>query len=366
MHSDTLCWLRWVLVPNLGLKRSQTLLNLIDSPASLFLHPDRLPLPERIKFTIREMNLMGEQHPIHRRALEQLEWAESTDNHLITLANEHYPNALHQIDDSPLVLWAKGNLKALDKTQIAIVGSRDASPNALRHTKDISCQLAVQSLAITSGGAKGIDTACHQAVIEQKGSTIAVFGCGIDVVYPKTNRSLFQAITKQGLLLSEYPLGTQPRPGHFPRRNRLISALSAVVIIIEASVDSGTLITARHALEQGKDIFALPGDINNPNTHGCHKLIQEGAYLLSSAQDILEHLQWQHQTIHSRSQLDTSHLNLLQQQIIEQLKYGITPIDGLSHQLSVAAHQLLEPVLELELAGYIEQHPGGYILCHIA
>ena len=366
MNSDTLAWLRWVLIPSLGLKRSNQLLNLVDSPESLFLHPDRWPLPDSIKQTIREMNLLGEQHPVHRRALEQLRWAEAQQHHLILPTDDAYPEKLAVIEDAPLVLWAIGNPLLMQETQVGIVGSRHASHNALRHAKSLSRSLADAGLVITSGGAKGIDAVCHQATLDKNGHTIAILGCGIDVVYPKINRSLFNDIKQRGLLLSEYPLGTQPRPGHFPRRNRLISALSDIIVVVEAALKSGSLVTAAHALEHGKDIFAMPGDIGNPNCEGCHQLIRDGAFLLTSAQDIIEHLNWQSGSIFCAPARSYEHLTPVQKQIVQILQCDQFPLDTLAHHLNLAVHQLLEPILELELSGIIEQLPGGYTLCDIA
>lgn len=362
MPTDTLAWLRWVLIPNLGLKRSQELLNYIDSPESLFLHPDRWQLPNGIKQTIREMNHLGEQHPVHRRALEQLQWAEQDNHNLISFDDDSYPNQLNTIDDFPLMLWARGRPDLLHSQQVAIVGSRSASANALRHTQNISAYLCRAGLAVTSGGALGVDTAAHQAAMREDGATIAILGCGVDTVYPKSNRQLFNSMSEKGLILSEYPLGTSPKAGHFPRRNRLISALSDVIIVIEAALKSGTLITAQHALEQGKDIFALPGDIGNPNNAGCHKLIQEGAQLLSDPEDIIDHLRLQPDHCENRISRQLDHLNPIQKQILILLQQDITPLESLAHELAVNASQLLEPILELELEGLIEQHPGGYVL----
>lgn len=368
MLSDDMAWLRWVLIPNLGLKRSHQLLNLIDSPQALFLTPDRWPLPESVRATIREMNLLGEQHPVHRRALEQLTWRDQHPNHhLLFPDHPDMPLTLTELFDAPLVLWVKGEQRVLQQTQIGLVGSRHASPNALRHARKLSHDLSSAGLVITSGGAKGIDTACHSAVVAQGGATVAVLGCGIDVVYPKSNRQLFDDIAVKGCLLSEYPLGTTPRPGHFPRRNRLISALSEVVGVIEASPKSGSLITAMHALEQGRDVFAMPGDIGNPNSAGCHQLIQEGASLLSGADDILKHLDWrEHCSPNAHSLLNAADLTPIQRGILETLSSDQHPLDMLAHHLQLPVHQLLEPVLELELRGLIEQLPGGYTLCDIA
>ena len=364
MTTDTLAWLRWALTPDIGLKRAHQLLALVDSPQALFLHPDRWPLPERVKTTLRAMNLLGEQHPVHRRALQQLHWAEETpDQHLLTLSDSHYPEQLANLVDAPLVLWAKGNIAALAQPTIAMVGSRHASHTALRHAHNISKQLAACGLVITSGGAKGIDAACHSAALTAAGQTIAVLGCGIDLDYPKVNRTLFRQIPEHGLLLSEYPLGTAPRPGHFPRRNRLISGLAEIVVVLEASLKSGTLITAQHALEQGKDIFAMPGDISNPNCAGCHQLIQDGAYLLSGAQNILDHLDWQRQSPSVPAADPLADLTELQRQLVSLLQAGQLPLEALAHELGQSMHLLLEPILELELTGIIEQCPGGYILC---
>lgn len=368
MYSDELAWLRWVLIPNLGLKRSHQLLNLIDSPQALFLTPDRWPLPQSVRATIREMNLLGEQHPVHRRALEQLTWREQhASHHLLFPDHPDMPPSLMTLYDAPLVLWVQGDPAILQRTQVGLVGSRHASPNALRHARTLSHDLSCAGLVITSGGARGIDTACHSAVVRQGGATVAVLGCGIDVIYPKSNRQLFSEIVSDGCLISEYPLGTSPRPGHFPRRNRLISALSDVVGVIEASPKSGSLITAMHALEQGRDVFAMPGDIGNPNSAGCHQLIQEGAALLSHADDILKHLDWRgHCSPASQSSLSSVELTPVQQSILDTLRSDQHPLDMLAHHLRLPAHQLLEPVLELELRGLIEQLPGGYTLCDIA
>lgn len=362
MNNDTLAWMRWILIPGLGLKRSNNLLDHIDSPESLFQHPERWPIPDSIKRTIREMNLLGEQHPVHRRALEQCTWAEHKNHHLILFTSDLYPENLTHLDDSPLALWVHGDPAILKRKQVGIVGSRHASPNALRNAAYLSKELVRSSLVITSGGALGIDSACHEAAISEQGETIAVLGCGVDVIYPKKNRTLFSAITEKGALVSEYPLKTQPKQGHFPRRNRLISGLSDSIVVVEAALKSGSLVTAKHALEQGKDIYAMPGDVMNPNSEGCHKLIQDGAFLLTKATDITEQYGFDSPKRASGKIELPDYLNPVQLQIIDQLKQQSMPLDMLGHQLKMAVHQLLEPILELEMEGLIEQNPGGYTL----
>lgn len=359
MNHDTLAWLRWTLVPGLGLRRSHQLLNYIDSPEALFLHPERWPLPEALKTELRAMARLGEQHPIHRRALEQLHWAAaSPDQHLVCLTDTDYPNPLSHISDPPLVLWVKGIAQVLQKPQVALVGSRTASINARHHAHRLAGDLAGAGYVITSGGATGIDKASHEGALAKNGLTIAILGCGVDRVYPKTHKKLFSAIAEQGAIVSEHPLGTQPRPGHFPRRNRIISGLSDCIVVVEAALKSGSLVTAQHALEQGRDVYAMPGDIGNPNAEGCHALLKQGAGLITQASDIDPAVQ----TETSIQTLNIDNLSTLQKRIVEQLRMQPLGLDALSEVLCLSAHHLLEPLLELELDGVIEQQPGGYCI----
>jgi DNA processing protein len=360
MEKDTLAWLRWVLVPGLGIKRSHDLLAHMDSPSSLFLHPDRWPLPDSIKTVLKQMSRLGEQHPVHRRALEQIAWRDQDPDHhhLVSIADTDYPMLLSEIHDAPILLWVKGSAELLSSPQIGIVGSRSASPNARNHAHSLAKSLCKYEKTVTSGGASGIDKACHEGALSVSGKTIAVFGCGIDQVYPKTHRALFDEISLNGALVSEHPLGTLPKPGHFPRRNRIISGLSDAIVVVEAALRSGSLVTAQHALEQGRDVYAMPGDVLNPNSAGCHQLIRDGAYLLTDAKDIID---FGREVSYAENTTLPGHLSPVQLQIISLLKTSHLPIEGISHELTIAAHQLLEPLLELELEGLIEQHPGGYV-----
>ncbi len=363
MPDERLSWLRWVLTPGLGLKRCHQLLNLIDNPEDLFRHPDHWPLPDSIKATLREMHWLGEQHPIHRRALEQLRWSEQSGHHLVSFQCNHYPELLNQIHDPPLLIWVSGDPALLNQPQIGIVGSRRASLSARRNAQRLGQDICRAGFVITSGGAAGIDSCAHEGALESGGKTVAVLGCGVDVVYPKHHSALFAQIEQKGALISEYPLGTQPRPGHFPRRNRIISGLSDAIVVVEAAEQSGSLITAEHALEQGRDVYAIPGDINNPNAAGCHRLIQDGAYLLSKAEDLLRSLHPCHQ---APAKPDIAPIAVdpdmpdVQQQLLTLLSAEPQPLDVLSDYLKRPSHSLLEPLLELELAGWIQQEPGGY------
>ncbi len=203
-----------------------------------------------------------------------------------------YPRRLHDLYDPPDSLYIYGDASLLKKSMIAIVGSRNASPEGLKNARHLAQGLAKAGALIVSGMALGIDSAAHHAVIELGPGhfTAAVLGTGLDIVYPHQNASLSRAIGRQGLLVSEFPMGTGPKAWHFPRRNRIIAALSQGVVVVEAAKRSGSLITARLAAELGREVFALPGPISNPNSIGCHLLIQQGAKLIFKTSDVLEEL----------------------------------------------------------------------------
>jgi len=204
----------------------------------------------------------------------------------------HYPSRLRDLYDPPSSLYIQGELSLLKIPMIAVVGSRNASPEGLKNARLFARALSKAGALIVSGLAKGIDSAAHHAAIELGPNhfTAAILGTGTDIVYPKQNFGLSQAISRQGLLISEFPLGVGPQPWHFPRRNRIIAALSLGVVVVEAAEKSGSLITARLAADLGRDVFALPGPINSPNSTGCHRLIQQGAKLVFTPEDVLEEL----------------------------------------------------------------------------
>lgn len=222
-----------------------------------------------------------------------LAWAELPGNHILTLADARYPRALLSIADPPPLLYAKGRTELLSLAGVAIVGSRNATAQGLQNAERFAHALSAAGLCVISGLALGIDAAAHAGACSSgsgQGSTIAITGTGLDLVYPAKHRALAHQIAKQGCLLSEYPLGTAAIASNFPRRNRLISGMSLGVLVVEAALQSGSLITARSALEQGREVFAIPGSIHSPLAKGCHQLIRQGAKLVESAQDILEEL----------------------------------------------------------------------------
>lgn len=221
---------------------------------------------------------------------DTLHWLAQPGNHLVTLADAEYPKSLLEITDPPPFLYAKGNLSLLNQPSIAIVGSRNASVQGEKNAEAFAHDLCAYGLCIVSGMALGIDGAAHRGALKANGSTIAVVGTGLDIVYPAKHRDLAHQIAERGLIISEYALGTPSKPQNFPKRNRIISGLSLGCLVVEANLQSGSQITARLAAEQGREIFAIPGSIHSPMSKGCHQLIKQGAKLVDCLQDIVEEL----------------------------------------------------------------------------
>ena len=226
--------------------------------------------------------------------LPTLDWLKKDNAHVVTLADSTYPQKLLEISNPPVVLYAIGNLHWLNHPAIAMVGSRSATPQGEKNAEDFAMSLCNHGLCVVSGMALGIDGAAHRGALkasgQANGATIAVVGTGLDIVYPARHRDLAHKIAERGLIISEFPLGTPSKAQNFPRRNRLISGLTLGCLVVEANVDSGSLITARLAAEQGREVFAIPGSIHSPVSKGCHQLIKQGAKLVETTQDILEEL----------------------------------------------------------------------------
>jgi DNA processing protein len=220
-----------------------------------------------------------------------LAWADAPGRHILTFADHAYPPLLRQISDPPVLLYCEGDLEMLQRPTLSIVGSRSPTPSGAETAHAFALRLARLGFVIASGMALGIDAAAHRGCIAAQGATIAVVGTGLDRVYPARHADLAAQIRTQGLLISEFPLGTPPLGRHFPQRNRIISGLARGVLVVEAGIQSGSLITAHQALEQGREVFAIPGSIHNPNSKGCHHLLREGAKLVDTVSDILEELE---------------------------------------------------------------------------
>ena len=296
-----------------------------------------------------------------------LAWCDQ-DRHIITLGDDAYPPLLRQIEDAPPFLFVHGALEALQMPQVAVVGSRRCSVDGREAATSLSVALARAGLTICSGMATGIDTLSHQAALGAAGMMVAVLGTGIDIVYPKSNAALARQIADNGALVSELPLGAEPIAGHFPRRNRIISGLSLGVVVVEAALRSGSLITARLAMEQNREVFAVPGSIRNPLARGCHRLIREGAMLIESAEQVIEQigslLEFQLQTTPavagSGSKQRTAPADHQQAAVLAVIGFDPVPLDILVERTGLSVEALHTLLLMLELEGWVSCHGGQY------
>ena len=295
-----------------------------------------------------------------------LDWLdESDDRHIITFDDPAYPSLLRHIPDPPPLLFVRGDLSVLNAPQLAVVGSRQADRSALRNSHDFSSRLASAGLVITSGLALGVDGAAHQGALDGGGRTIAVVATGLDRVYPARHHKLATDIVRHGAVVSEMPIGTSVRNYLFPRRNRIISGLSLGVLVVQASMRSGSLITARQALEQGREVFAIPGSIHDPLARGCHALIKTGAVLVENIADITMELRAFNSglTISSSEEPDNHqeqmNLSADAQAILAAMSYEICTVDNLDRVLELTNAQISAILLELELDEYVERMPGG-------
>ncbi|MBW7923545.1 MAG: DNA-protecting protein DprA [Burkholderiaceae bacterium] len=284
-------WLRLTLTPGIGPAAARRLLEAFGLPEDVF-----RAARTRIAAVLdapRAAALLADDDAREAKIAAALDWARSDENHLLALADPRYPQPLLQIGDPPPLLYVRGSPEALCGDLLAIVGSRHATPGGEANAHDFARALADEGLAICSGLARGIDAAAHRGALEGRAGTIAVVGTGVDRVYPAAHRQLAHAIAQRGAIVSELPLGTEVQRANFPRRNRIIAGLSLGVLVVEAAPHSGSLITARHAAESGREVMAIPGSIHSPVARGCHRLIREGAKLVESAEDVLAELRGQ-------------------------------------------------------------------------
>ncbi|NLV37447.1 MAG: DNA-protecting protein DprA [Clostridiaceae bacterium] len=284
------------------------------------------------------------------------------DADIIALNDSAYPIALKYIHDPPIVLYSRGKLEQ-DAICVAVVGSRRASAYGLDMAKRISRELAIYSVTIVSGMARGVDSKAHYGALEGKGKTIAVLGCGVDIAYPPENRDLMKKIIESGAVISEYLPGTQPLPYHFPARNRIISGLSRGVVIVEAGEKSGSLITTDFALEQGREVFAIPGNINSANSVGTNKLIKDGAKVITNTGDILDELKINHDLDYSfriNNRIREMKLSGNEKTIAERLLNGPVHIDAIARDCAISTQLVSSVLIMLELSGFVEQLPGKY------
>jgi DNA processing protein len=292
-------------------------------------------------------------------------WLEDSYNHLLAITDPAYPPLLREIPDPPPLLFVRGDETLLCAPQLAVVGSRNPSHGGCENARAFSDTLARAGLLITSGLALGIDACAHEAALAAGGQTIAIAATGLDRVYPAAHRELAHRIAAQGALVSEFPLGTPPRREHFPRRNRLISGLSLGVLVVEAAIKSGSLITARLAAEQGREVFAIPGSIHSPLARGCHALIRQGAKLVETAPDILEELgalaRFAGVSPVRATTAPGMPTDAAQQALLELMGYDPVEIDTLIVRSGLTPGGVSSMLLQMELCGLIEARPGGKV-----
>ena len=299
------------------------------------------------------------------RAVEaDLAWLAAPDRHLVTLSMAAYPAGLRHIPDPPPVLFVVGDARVLGLPQIAVVGSRRATPWGVETARAFSAELAERGLAITSGLALGVDAAAHRGSVAAGGRTLAVAANGLDSVYPRRHRELAAQVADNGALVSEFPPGTPPLARHFPRRNRLISGLSLGVVVVEAARRSGSLITARLAGEQGREVFAVPGPIQSPVARGCHQLIRDGAKLVEEVADILEELppgSWSGAAATRREPVHSvpADLDAPSRRVLESLGHRAATVDDLVERSGLTADTVSSILLALELRGLVAPLLGG-------
>ncbi len=343
-------WLRLTLIPGIGGESQRKLLAAFGLPEAVFA-AGRLAVRSVIG---DRADLLFDFNPA-AEVDRSIEWATQPGQHILTLADDAYPKAMLEIADPPSLLYVRGNPTMLTKRCLAMVGSRNATPQGLQTAENFARTLAAKGLCIVSGLALGIDAAAHRGALAAGGDTIAVIGTGADRIYPARNKELALAIVERGAVISEFPLGTPSIAANFPRRNRIISGLSRGVLVVEAAPESGSLITARLAGEQGREVFAIPGSIHSPVARGCHKLIKQGAKLVETANDVLEELG----SLTSPEEPEESAPTDDEHPVLAALGHDPCGLDDLVDYTGQSAEQLLPELLMLELSGKIAPLPGN-------
>ena len=401
IHDPALAdWLRLGLIPGVGDVATRKVLAAYGLPENVF--ASSLTGLARAVGETQAARILAARYDagISAQVESALSWLEAAENHLVTLADADYPRDLLDAPDPPPLLYLKGRRELLGRRAVAIVGSRNATAQGLANAENFAYALSGAGFCVVSGLALGIDAAAHRGALRHvpsaggalrqsagvsltsPGSTIAVIGTGADIVYPARNRDLAHQIAVQGLIVSEFPLGTSALASNFPRRNRIISGLSKGVVVIEAALKSGSLITARLAGEQGREVFALPGSIHSPLAKGCHQLIKQGAKLVDSVEDILEELggafgpEGASRAISVPATASSGTIAVLDEPasaatrmqsvgphaaLLEALGHDPVSLDALGARSGLNAASLSAQLLELELAGRVAQLPGGLV-----
>jgi DNA processing protein len=369
-NDDLKYWLALSFVKDIGPVTFKKLLSAFSSPRKILQANlnELADIDDISELRVKNICEFDEWNRVEREIEAINHYAVSQGIRVITYADSEYPENLRQIDDSPILLYAKGNIIKEDKYAVAIVGSRDMSEYGKRVTSAIASELALCGLTIVSGMARGIDTVAHIEALKAGGRSIAVLGCGIDSPYPPENIKLFNSLSESGCVISEFPFGTPPNRENFPKRNRLISGLSFGVVVAEAAKNSGSLITANCALDQGREVFAVPGNITSRHSEGTNSLIKKGAKLIQNANDILEELSPQLKSFINFSKnkdKDIFSKNHGRLEITDEEKaicyvLGSEPkhIDLIIRETKMPSARLLGLLLDLEIKGVVKQSGG--------
>jgi len=363
-HDELGAWLRLLCTPGIGPQSARQLLAAFGPPPAIWRQSPGAWQQVVGPRTAQAMGTAPEDFPALLQATWN--WLQNDPVHraVVTLGDADYPAALLQTEDPPCLLYAMGRVDQLPHLQatraLAVVGSRNPTPQGRLNAQAFAKSLAQSGFSVVSGLALGVDGAAHEGALEGavagQLATIAVVGTGLDRVYPKQHLGLAHRIAQHGLILSEYPLGSAPRAEHFPRRNRIISGLSQGTLVVEAALESGSLITARQALEQGREVFAIPGSIHSPQSKGCHALIRQGAKLVESAQDVLEELRVPDPFAQMPLALDTLPPET---GLLALLGHDPVGLDALQARSGLDTARLQAELLDLELEGQVERLPGG-------
>ncbi|MEW6703409.1 MAG: DNA-processing protein DprA [Pseudomonadota bacterium] len=351
-------WLRLLATPGVGRQAARSLLATFGPPEQVFAASE-LQLRTAAGALSSALLTAPEDLPAQVDAVRR--WlGEDSRRSIITLADPAYPPLLLQTADPPLLLYLQGRAELLRASSIAIVGSRNPSPSGRENAREFAAHFSRQGLTVVSGMAAGIDGAAHEGALEGPGSTVAIVGTGIDRVYPKRHLQLAHRIAEQGLMVSEFPLGTHPLPENFPQRNRIIAGLSLGTLVVEAAVQSGSLITARQAAEMGREVFAIPGSIHAPQARGCHALIKQGAKLVEGADDVLEELRLPLPANDSPSDApNCAPATGSEDPLLAAVGHDPVTLDALVARTGWPPQQLGARLLELELEGRVVRLPGG-------
>lgn len=348
-------WLKLSLTPGLGGAELRQLLTAFGDPQRV-LAASRSALAQHVADATAGAIVQG-------GAVEAVAavgaWLEDPSNCVLTLADDRYPPRLLQIPDPPPLLYVKGRAELLSRPSLAVVGSRNATAQGMANAEAFARTLSDAGLTVVSGLALGADAAAHRGGLAGASSSVAVLGTGVDIVYPARNRALAHQLAQNGALVSEFALGTRALPGNFPRRNRLISGLALGCLVVEAAADSGSLITARLAAEQGREVFAVPGSIHSPLAKGCHALIKQGAKLVESARDILEELQMPAPAPAGPARAALADARM--RHLLDALGYEACDPDTLAARCGLPPAELAALLTQLELDGHIATLPGGLI-----